>query len=84
MSDEYLQRRGRDTTLEMAALRLLQAIQRLGESVPGEKITYFEASPIKSDECCRRWVALNDAGKLVKDVLANRKASESSAEGEQA
>lgn len=76
MNDTDLQRRGRDTTLEMAALRLLDAIAALGQFTP-EKITYFEASPTKDAECHSRWVELDAAGKLVRDILKHRKASES-------
>lgn len=73
-----LQKQGRDTTLECAADRLLLAIKKLSENPPDQKpITYFEASPTKDPECYKRWVELNDAGALVRKLLADRKASES-------
>jgi hypothetical protein len=60
----------------MSALRLLDAISALGQFVPQEKITYFEASPSRNGEALRRWQELNDAGKLVRRVLQHRKDSE--------
>jgi hypothetical protein len=78
MSDPDLQRRGRDTTLESAAARLLDAVAALGR-FNRDNVTYFEASPTQDAECARRWVELDSAGKLVKSILADRKASESSA-----
>lgn len=71
-----LHRRGRDNTLECAAIRLLAAISKLGEFEPVARVTYFESSPIKDVEAHRRWLELNDAGALVRRVLADRKASE--------
>jgi hypothetical protein len=73
------QRRGRDTTLECAAIRLTEAIAKLGETQPEAKVTYFEASPTKDAECYERWVELNESIALVKRVLADRKGSESDA-----
>lgn len=75
------QRRGRDTTLECSALRLIMAVQKLGEMTPA-KITYFEASPTKDAECEKRWRELNDAGKFLRELLADRKASESQVDGD--
>jgi hypothetical protein len=74
------QRRGRDTTLEMSAIRLVEALAKLAEHPPGvtPAITYFEASPSKDVECGARWIELNDSIALVKRVLADRKASEGS------
>jgi hypothetical protein len=73
---DCLHRRGRDTTLECAAIRLLESIAKLGEFEPASKLTYFEESPTKNGECQKRWLELNDAGALVKRVLADRKSSE--------
>ena len=76
MSDEYLQRRGRDVTLECSAIRVLSAIEALGQFT-AEKITYFEASPLNDAESQKRWQELNDAGKFLRELLAHRKATES-------
>lgn len=69
-------RAGRDTTLECASIRLIDAIAKLGEFEPITKVTYFEASPSKDAEAFKRWTELNDALALVKHVLNDRKASE--------
>jgi hypothetical protein len=70
------QRRGRDTTLECAAIRLRGAVAALAKAAPGTKITYFEASPTKDDEAYKRWTELNDSLALLNGILADRKASE--------
>lgn len=82
VKEAYLQRRGRDVTLECSALRLLLALERLGQYVPNAAptITYFEASPSKNEECYKRWQELNDAGAFLRRMLAARKASEATSE----
>lgn len=77
-------RRGRDTTLECSAIRLLDAIAALSKTPPGTKITYFEASPTKDDETYRRWQELNDAGKFLRELIADRKSSEADGGSEHA
>ena len=76
-----LQRRGRDTTLECLTIRLVEAIRKLSERMPDEKITYFEGSPTKDSNCYERWVELNNSIAEVKKLLAHRKASETDGEG---
>jgi hypothetical protein len=81
VADSYLQRRGRDVTLECAAGRLLLAIKKLGENPPDQKpVTYFEASPTKDQECYERWKELNDSVAFIRKLLENRKASEADGE----
>ena len=76
---DNLQRRGRDTTLECATIRLIEALARLSEVDQARGITYFEGSPTKDPVCFNRWMELNDSLALVKSVLADRKASEAAA-----
>jgi hypothetical protein len=64
-----------ETTLLMASQALLNVIRDLAATVPGQKITYFEASPTKDPEAYRRWTALNDAGKELQRILDAYEAS---------
>ena len=40
--------------------RLIEANESLAE-ISENKITYYEDSPIKNPECCKRWEELNNA-----------------------
>lgn len=66
----------RDVVLEAASQGLVDALAALAETIPGpggtrpmHPITYFEGSPTKDAECCKRWKDLNDSVALVKRVL---------------
>lgn len=54
-----------ETVLRAAAKVYMGCVHALAEIVPNEKITYFEASPTKNEECFNRWLALNEAGKVL-------------------
>ena len=79
-SDKELQRRGRDTTLECSAIRLVDAIAKLGAIEAVTRLTYFEASPTKDQEAYKRWSELNEAVAQVKQILQDRKNSETEPE----
>lgn len=51
--------------LKDAARAYMNAVRDLGEIDPITKLTYFEMSPSKDDECLRRWQQLNDLGQAL-------------------
>lgn len=58
-----------ETVLRAAAKVYMGCVHALSEFVPGKQITYFEASPTKDEECYNRWLALNEAGKVLKAAI---------------
>ena len=68
------QREAFETTLRAAAKVYLGVVAALGERVPGESFGYFEASPSKNAEAYNRWMALNEAGKVLKAAIAESEA----------
>jgi len=67
------------TVLRAAAKVYMAAVRALGEFVPDERITYFEANPLKDGECYNRWLRLNESGKVLASAI---KASQDVAEVE--
>lgn len=63
LTGELTRIRSKNAEIRTAALRLISAIEQLGEihEYNGKRITYFEGSPTKNAECFKRWTALNHA-----------------------
>lgn len=61
--------------LRVAAERYLRAVASLGEASGYNRLTYFETPILKApteeigEECARRWLELNDAGKALRSAL---------------
>ena len=65
-----------DSVLTNAATAYMNAISDLGAVNPASKLTYFEESPSKNDECFRRWLQLNDAGKVLTAAIHRARTGE--------
>ena len=59
-----------ETVLRAAAKVYLGVVAALGEWTEDKKETYFEAPPSKNPEAYNRWMALNEAGKVLKAAIA--------------
>lgn len=63
-----------EVVLRVAAKVYLGVVAALGERVPGESFNYFEAKPTQNEEAMNRWLALNEAGKVLKAAIAESEA----------